>query len=381
MEETFFNEISEFRKYLHRFPEISGNEEKTARAIKEKLMKCQPKRVIEHLGGHGLAFVFGDSGEVPNILFRCELDALPIREINTFEHKSSNNEVSHKCGHDGHMSILTALAFELQNMDLSGVQVILLFQPSEENGAGAKAVLEDEKFADIKPDYVVALHNIPGKEKSSIHCRVGNFTPAVISMIIELEGKTSHAGEMEFGINPALAIAEFVNKAAELNHAEKDENWAVLTPIQIDMGKEAYGISAGHGVVRYTIRCWSNSGMKALSGKLEELVNEISTKHKLKSNISWTQYFASNENNEMVVELIRKAAQNTGLKYDNMNTPFQWGEDFGLFTDRFKGAMFGLGSGLKQPALHNPDYDYPDEITPAGLAVFKEIIEQIKHKK
>ena len=371
-----FDNLISLRKEIHKNPELSGKEVNTAHKIAEMLRTTAPTKIIENIGGYGLAAIYGSDNST-TILIRCELDALPIKEINDFEHRSTIDEISHKCGHDGHMTILLGLANSLDQLDHNRGRIVLLFQPAEENGEGAKAVLADPKFEMIRPNYVIALHNIPGESKDHVLCKVGSFTPAVQSIIIHLDGKTSHAAEPENGINPALAISEIIQKVLQLQKPENQKDFAVVTPIQLEMGEEAYGISAGHGIVRLTLRTWDNITMKKLANEVELIAKDSANNHKLKIEIEWTQFFASTQNNEQVTQVIRHAANENGLKYIEKEHPFKWGEDFGLFTEKFKGAMFGLGAGENTPALHNPDYDFPDDIIPTGINMFKSIITQL----
>lgn len=106
---------------------------------------------------------------------------------------------------------------------------------------------------------------------------------------------------------------------------------------------------------------------------MENIAVTIAEKYKLKPEISWTQKFSANENDAKTVDFARQAAKNLDYNLIERKTPFEFGEDFGLFTEHYSGAMFGLGSGANQPSLHNPDYDWPDEITETGAAMFYEI--------
>lgn len=372
--------LTKLRKLLHRYPELSGQEAETAKRISGFLNSYRPTKLIEDIGGNGVAAVYSYFGTGPTVLIRCELDALPIEEINTFEHRSEDEHVSHKCGHDGHMSIVAGLAIHLSKNRPKTGKVVLLFQPAEENGEGAKAVLEDPKFDEIKPDYVFALHNLPGYPMHKVVCRPGSFTASVQSIIIKLHGKTSHAGEPDLGVNPALAIAEILQQTNKLQVPKEEKGFKQVTPIQIEMGEEAYGISAGYGEVKLTIRTWDSDTMEELAADCEKVAKKIGKKHKLKVEIGWTQFFSANQNGADMVEVIREAAEANGLEFEEKQEPFRWGEDFGLFTEQFKGAMFGIGAGEKTPALHNPDYDFPDEITPTGVKMFATIIDHVLSK-
>jgi len=366
------------RKELHKNPELSGKEFETAKRIITFLKQYSPDEIITEVGTTGIVAIYNGQKPGKTVLFRSELDALPIEETNTFEHKSVTNGVSHKCGHDGHMAILCGLATELSlNRPKSG-KVILLFQPAEEDGKGAKKVFHDSKFASLQPDFVFALHNLPGFQKNQIVVKNNTFTCAVNSIIIKLNGKTAHAGEPEMGINPALAIAAITTQFnARIQSDISKENYCLITPIYTKMGKKAYGVSAGAGEIHFTVRSNSNSQMNKNINTLEKIAQAVANEHQLECSINWTQSFEANENDETAVNYIRKAAKINNFELFEKENPFSWGEDFGLFTQNYSGAMLGLGSGKNTAALHNPDYDFPDEIIKTGVSLFNQISKQI----
>ncbi len=364
------------RHYLHAHPELSGEETGTSEYIRNFFERLNPDR-ITRVAKNGLLIKFGGKQGVKKLLLRAELDALPIQEINSFEHKSVVKNTAHKCGHDGHMAILCGIGEWISRNRPEKTDVYLLFQPSEENGKGASAVVEDPSF-DIRPDFCFAMHNIPGQEKHQIIIKEGTFTPSVISLIIELEGKTSHAAEPEKGINPAMAIAELVRAFEKFNNNKPEkEDFFVSTPIFIEMGSEAYGTSAGSARLGFTFRCWDNQIMQDKKGMALEIADEISRKRQLKPGHHWVEEFYANINDRESTKILRKAVDKEGLKSKELSHPFKWGEDFGYFTSRFPGAMTGLGSGLDCPALHNPDYDFPDVILETGIKLYQGIIKTI----
>ena len=363
------------RKEIHRFPELSGKEHETAQRIVNFLTPFEPDQIITELGSTGVAAVY-DFGEVETtIMIRCELDALPIQEINTFEYRSVYNSISHKCGHDGHMVIVAGLAEWLQNAALHNVRIVLLFQPAEETGEGAPGILADLKFEEIIPDYIYALHNLPGFPLHQIVTTGDAFTATVQSVSIALHGKESHAAEPENGINPALAIAELINQFDEIVVNDPiSADFTLLTPIYSTMGTKDYGVSPADGELHLTVRTWSPEEMEALMERITSVVSKVAPKHKLESELLWFDYFSATKNDSFCSSIIQESAKNNDLQIQPQKHPFKFGEDFGVFTQRYPGAMFGLGSGVDTPALHNPDYDFPDEIIETGIAMFKEII-------
>lgn len=367
---------SQVRKELHRMAELSEHEYKTAKRIAKELRPFHPDNLIENLGGTGIAAVFEGKEPGKTLLFRAELDALPIQEINEFEHRSDTDGVSHKCGHDGHMTTLLALAKKLRNEQLPQKgRVVLLFQPAEENGEGAKAILADPKFKDIEPDEVFSWHNLPGYEMNSVILKKDNFNAAVKSIIVKLHGKTSHAGEPEKGINPAPALADMITQSLKYSNNEPErKDFTLVTPIHAAMGEIAYGISAGYAELRLTIRTWSESEMEKLEQNILRTIESTADKYGIPVETSWTQEFSANFNSSDTLEKVRKSSEALSLQTIRKEIPFKWGEDFGLFTQKYPGAMFGIGSGLNTPALHNPDYDFPDELIETGSDILLEVI-------
>lgn len=377
-EQEALEALIKFRRYLHAHPEESGNEKMTAEAIASKLRELKPDELIERVGGYGLIAVFDSGIQGPAVLFRADTDALPIRETNDFDYRSETPGISHKCGHDGHSTILLGFAGILAKQRPERGKVILLFQPSEENGEGAAAVIQDARFKALQPDLAIALHNIPGYPVNSVIVRKGAFTAAVKSLIIRFQGKTSHAGEPENGLNPAMAMAEVIRRSENLsNNDPVRRDFTLITPIHMEMGEIAYGISAGEGVLRLTIRTWTDEIMKTLSDNLIKEINDVSASYGIPLETEWTHEFHANENDPQLVDLVTNIAQHQGLKVIFRETPFKWGEDFGIFTQKIRGLMFCYGAGEHTPALHNPDYDFPDEILSGAIGLFSGICQEL----
>ncbi|MDO6676222.1 amidohydrolase [Tenacibaculum sp. 1_MG-2023] len=376
--ESLKEALEKIRKELHTFPEVSEEEYETKKRIQTFLEEDTSCEILP-VANTGLLAIFNGNKEGKTVLLRADIDALPIQEVNTFKHKSVNKGVSHKCGHDGHTTILLGVAKLLTEKPLHKGKVLLLFQPSEENGRGAQSVLKDFYFQQFNIDYAFALHNLPGFTKQEIIVKEQEFTSNVKSVIITLEGKTAHAAEPEKGFNPANAIAEILHFVKhETKNVPEDSDFFLATPVHIIMGERAYGVSAGYGEVHLTLRSWSTSLMREKQKKLEQLLQKLEERETLGINISWFEEFYANKNNKEAVEYIKKAAEQLNLSIKEINTPFKWGEDFGLFTQQYKGAMFGLGAGKNTPALHNPDYDFPDEITVTGAQIFYNILKEVQ---
>lgn len=368
-------QLTTLRKYIHQHPEMSGLEENTAIFLLNKFKKLNPAQIVESIGGYGFLVVFDSGKEGDSLLFRSELDGLPIYETSDFEHKSIYKDKGHQCGHDGHMAMLLGLGIFLSKNPLKSGKVSLLYQPAEETGEGADLVIHDLKFSALHFDEVFALHNLPGYELGSIVVKENAFTAAVKSVVFKLHGKTAHAAEPENGINPSLAVADILHKLESLNHhIPQQDDFKLVTIIHVKIGEQAYGVSAGEAEIHLTYRCWSNEQLEVLENDILKMVIAISNSYHLVIEHHFLQTFYANENSKESVDIVRTAANYLAFKTTENEFPFKWGEDFGYFTKKYKGCLFGLGSGLNQPALHHPNYDFPDELIPYGIQIFKEII-------
>ena len=371
-------ELVRLRRELHSNPELSQNEILTAQRIHSFVSAYHPSEIITNLGGQGLAVCYNYSQAGPTVAIRCELDALPIEEENKISHKSKVPGVSHKCGHDGHMTIVAGLSKWLQEQSFENGKVILLFQPAEEIGKGAYDMLQDNRLQSLEIDYIFALHNIPGEKMHSIITMDEGFSAEVISLSIKLEGQESHAAEPDKGISPAIGISQLVSSLSKLNAPEpEDKNYSVLTPVHIIMGEKAYGVSPARGEIHYTIRTWNTEGMSELKSRILQEVEEICRMERLEFQVDWFEHFPASENDRGCNEIIRQAAKQSALVIIEKPHPFKFGEDFGWFSKQYKAAMFGLGAGVDTPALHSRLYDFPDELISTGIEMFKGIIQKI----
>ena len=371
--EKSLNQLVELRRSIHQNPELSGVEHETAALMAKKLALLKPDALITNIGGCGVAAKFNAKEDGPCVLFRAELDALSIEEINDFSYRSKNPGVSHKCGHDGHMAIIYGLAeIVAKNRPKKG-SVIILFQPAEETGEGARAVVADKKYDKISPDYCYALHNLPGYPMGQVLIRAGTFNCASRGMRIKLTGKTAHAAYPETGISPAAALAELLQIFPTLASMIDKDELLMATTVHAAMGEQAFGTAPADAIFMATLRSETNEGMDLLVEKAGQEVQRITGKYGLSSNISWSDVFDASVNDEYCAKQIEQAAKKNYHPITWLDAPFRWSEDFGAISASAKGAMFAYGAGENNPQIHNPDYDFPDVLIEGGISIFYEI--------
>lgn len=372
-----FESLIEIRKHLHQNPELSEQEIKTALLIEQQIKPLHPDKVFKI--GYSRIYVFDSKNPGLNIAFRADMDALPIEEKNTISHISKNKGVSHVCGHDGHMSILIGIAREIAKQPPQKGKVILVFQSAEETGQGAKQLVKSKDFQNLNIDYIFGLHNIPGLELGQVLLRNGGFASASKGMIVQLQGKTSHAGEPEKGINPALAIAHITQELDQLiKKKELFNSLTLLTFVYTRMGEVAFGTSAGDAEMGFTLRAFENTDMHLLTEQAVSIITKIARQNELKTKIKYTEEFPGTYTTEKAYAHLKKALSQLNLIQIELKEPKRWSEDFGHYSEVAETGFFGLGSGVNQPELHHPNFDFPDELIETGVSVFLEIMRSFK---
>ncbi|MBU0498289.1 MAG: amidohydrolase, partial [Candidatus Thermoplasmatota archaeon] len=252
--------LNKIRHTLHQFPDTAGNEQNTAATILSYLQQFKPTKIFTNIGGNGLAALYASKQPGPTIVFRAELDALPIHEKTSLKYRSQKPGISHACGHDGHMTILLGIAtsFYHHPEEIKG-KIVLLFQPAEEIAAGAHQICSNPFYQQLKPDYIFALHNLPGYDASAIIIKKGTFAIASQGCIIHLTGATAHAGHPEQGNNPVLGMTTIIEKINTISKEfHKKQKQAMITIIHLKLGKVAFGTTPGTGTIMATLRAPTN---------------------------------------------------------------------------------------------------------------------------
>ena len=367
--------LTEIRHTLHRLAEPSGCEARTQQFLLDTLRTLQPTGIHTFANSRNFLAVFDTGHAGPTTLFRGDFDAVRVDETIDVPYASETAGVAHKCGHDGHATILLGLAEQLHLHPLETGRTLLFFQAAEETGEGAGQLLKTGVLDEYRPDHVFALHNIPGAPLGTVICKTGSFTCSVVSCDIELHGHTSHASEPLKALSPYPAAKAITDELLALNRYDMErDDFCLLTLVEFRVGEPAYGVTAGHGVLRFTLRAKDDKLLQLTKSRLEEIVSKVAEATPgLTTSIGWKEYFACSANAAEAVDRIRAAARACGLPYQEKPQPFSWGEDFGLLTQQYDGALFGLGSGESQPPLHHQHFDFPDDLVPIGVKLFYEI--------
>ena len=374
-------DYKEIRHQLHEHPQTAGNEQFAHDMIVRHLQGLHPDKVYTNIGGYGVIAVWEaknsstqplSHSDIPTIAFRADTDALPI---------------GHRCGHDGHTTILLRLAELIDSYvccnsvathnTAATHNILLLWQPAEETGTGAQSVLESGILQQYNIVRFYGLHNLPGYPLGTVVLCPRTFAAASTGVIYHLDGRETHASTPELGLNPGLAVAEIIKRfndfngtqAASLRHNEIKE-FCQSTLICVHLGSPAFGTSAGHAEVMFTLRAFANEVMEHFLDEANTAVDKIAARYGLTVSRMLQEPFHATENDSDCVEAIAAAADAIPLRVRYQMEPNRWSEDFAEYLLHYHGAMFGIGSGEHQPELHHPDYDFPDRLVEPAAQLF-----------
>lgn len=381
--------LEKLRDKLNKNAELSGQEKETNKIINKFLEKTNPDVHYKNVGGYGIVAIYKGVEEGKNILFRADIDGLNIPsgqqttdngQQSVSESKANgqqpiaNRQYSHRCGHDGHATILCGLAMRYGKKRPEKGNVILLFQPAEETGEGALAVINDPLFKEINIDMAFALHNLPGYAKHQIILKKGCFASASLGLKLIFDGTTSHASQPEKGNNPQRVITTLLDAfQKKYENLKRDKFHTTLTVTHVAIGEETFGVTPGHAEIWLTLRSQDDESLQNLTDSTVALSEYVAKEFKLKFTHSIHEAFAATMNSSRETELVEQAAKDLKLSVNNIKEPFPWSEDFGRFGSICPVCLFGLGSGFEHEPLHSPIYDFEDEIIDTGVEMFYQL--------
>ena len=352
--------IVKLRKELHNIPEKSMHEVKTKQLLMH-FIETHTKS-LEMVDKNQWFYVVkkGKCHDKP-IAFRADYDAVTC----------ADGCPRHLCGHDGHSAVLAGFSLWLDTVQLER-DVYLIFQPGEENGMGAAicaSLIEEKNIAEI-----YGFHNLPGYPCGEVVLLNHTFACASTGLEIKFQGKQSHAAYPENGVNPANAIAEIIQSMNTMIQ-EKHKGIVLGTVIGIEVGSHSYGVSAGEGTLRLTLRAEYQDEYDTLVMTIEDKAKALAIAQGLSVEISRVEEFPATINDKECVDKISKMARQLNQKVIYAKEPFRWSEDFGYYLQKTKGAFIGIGCGVSHPALHTMEYEFNDEIMESVIEIYKGISE------
>ena len=343
---------------LHETPELSGCETRTKGTLMDFLRENSDLELVD-CGRWFYAAHREDTEE--GMALRADMDAIPGADGRAF----------HGCGHDGHSSVLAALAAATSGKTL-GRNLFFLFQHAEETGAGAAECCE--LFDRERVGSIFGFHNCPGFEAGQVLLLPETFACASKGLILRFEGSQSHAAYPGNGRNPIFPMAAFFARWAELTEPTQYEGLALATPVGLLAGGRNFGVAAGEGEIDLTLRAWKDAELDKLTQKVTALAGDLAAEAGVKLLTEERDVFPATHNDPALYPLLEEAAEKAGLDVGIPPEPFRWSEDFGHYAKRCPAFFCGIGGGKDAAGLHTPDYRWNDAVSEAALRLFSALI-------
>ena len=375
--ETLLGEVKQWRQQIHSQPELGFKEFKTSAFIVDKLQSFGME-VHQGLGGTGVVGVL-KNGSGPTIGIRADIDALPIKEQNDIEHKSTHENCMHACGHDGHTSVLLGTAKHLsQHKDFNGT-IYFIFQPAEEVLGGAKAMIDDGLFDKFPMDAVYGLHNWPGLPVGEIAVNNGPMMASFDTFEITLTGKGTHAAMPHLGADPIAAGAALItNIQSIVSRRISPLKSGVISVTQMNSG-DTTNVIPDYAILKGTVRSFDMDVRQSMQDMLTEMVTTLPPLYGVTGEMDYHIRYPVTTNDSQAYLEIKEAATKV-LGADKVNTdvePSMASEDFSFMSQVVKGAYFWLGVDGNSPSkpLHNAAYDFNDDAIETGIKVWVSLVE------
>ncbi|HIF9059941.1 M20 aminoacylase family protein [Photobacterium damselae] len=378
---TIKNIVTEWRHHIHKHPEFGFEEEMTSAFVAQKLEEFGLE-VHKNIGKTGVVGILKCGSSERSIGLRADMDALHICEKNTFAHASVHDGVMHACGHDGHTAMLLGAAYQLsQSKNFDGT-VYFIFQPGEEHGVGAKAMIADGLFTRWNIDAVYAMHNLPGIPEGHFVTRPHSIMASESSFEIEVIATGGHAAMPHMGTDPIVVGSQIVLALQTIvsRHLSAIDETAVISVTEFATNGTVNVIPS-----RVTIKGDTRSFTDQALHKIEKAIERIvagqcmaaGVDYKYNFNNSFLSTINTPEETDHAVKAALAVAGED--KVNGSCQPFTISEDFSFMLREAKGCYILVGNGVGEcggTALHNPHYDFNDNILMSGVNFWQTLVEQ-----
>jgi len=369
-------EIAEWRRHLHENPELLFDTHKTSAFVEEKLKSFGVDEIATGIGRTGVVAVIkgktNSSGRT--IGLRADMDALPILEATGLDYASKTPGKMHACGHDGHTSMLLGAAKYLSETRNFDGTCVVIFQPAEEGGGGGKEMVDDGMMERWNIDEVYGMHNWPGAPVGSFSIRPGAFFAAADQFEIDVEGKGGHAAKPHDCIDTTLVASHIV--VALQSIASRNVNpveQVVVSVTSFETESKAHNVIPQKVKLRGTVRTLDGHVQDLAEARLKKLAETTAEAFGAKAVVDYQRGYPVMVNSEEQTEFAAKVASN--VSGDCADAPLvMGGEDFAFMLNARPGAYILVGNG-DTAMVHHPEYNFDDEVIPAGCSWWAGIIE------
>ena len=371
------DELTAWRRHLHSYPELAYEEVRTAEFVAEKL-ESWGLRVHSGLARTGVVGTL-ERGNGRRIGLRADMDALPIHETNTFEHRSRLEGRMHACGHDGHTAMLLGAARYLAERGRFAGTIQFIFQPAEEAAGGARVMIEEGLFDRFPVDAVFGMHNWPGLEVGRFAMRKGPMMASMDCFDLRITGKGTHGALPQHGIDPIAVAAQVVSALQNIVSRNVDPLEAAVISITKIHGGDAHNIIPESVNLGGAIRCFDKDLRKFLRRRLVETADGVCEALGASATVEFVNEFPAVLNWPEPTDLAASvAARVAGTdNVDSTAQPVMGSEDFAFMLEQVPGCYIFIGNGAGDGAcmIHNPGYDFNDAILPLGSSYWVRLAE------
>ena len=374
----FYEEMRGWRQDLHRIPELEFELPKTSARVAE-LLESFGLEVHRNVGQSGVVGVLQRGNGTGSIGIRADMDALPIEEAHQFEHRSTHTGHMHACGHDGHMTMALGAAKYLSEEGQFNGRVVFIFQPNEEFGDGAAAMIRDGLFERFAVDRVYGMHNIPGMPVGAFATRAGPITAAESLFEIKIQARGGHAALPHMGVDAITVGAQIVGALQTIVSRKLDpaQNGVVSVTEFITDGRR--NVLPGDAVLKGDARALTPQTNTSIEAAMRQIVQGIATAHGISADVSYETIFPPTINDPAAARATEQAARMMGLDVDGDCPPKLFSEDFAHMAAAVPGAFVLMGNGTEghhARPLHSSDYDFNDDGLVPGSSFWSELVEQ-----
>ena len=379
------DEIIRIRRDIHQHPELAYEEVRTAELVATQL-ESWGIPVVRGIGVTGVVgTIKGNKDNGRAIGLRADMDALPMQEINTFEHASRTPGKMHACGHDGHTAMLLAAAKHLAtHRDFEGT-VHVIFQPAEEGHGGAKAMIDDGLFDRFQIDAVFGMHNWPGMEVGSFGLTAGPIMASSNTFGILIEGKGAHAAMPHLGADPVIAAVQVVQSLQSIVARNRNPlDPAVLSVTQVHAGS-ADNVIPTDATVRGTVRTFTNETLDLIESRMKSVCEQTAAALDCKATLDFQRKYPPTVNTPAETNFCAQVMEDiVGANRVQRDVPPSMGaEDFAFMLQHKPGCYVWIGNGsgghramghgMGPCNLHNGSYDFNDDLIPLGGTYWVEL--------
>lgn len=374
------DEARTWRRTIHQHPELLFDLPKTAALVTEKLKEFGCDEVVGGIARTGVvAVINGKRGPGRTIALRSDMDALPMAEQTNLPYASKVENMMHACGHDGHTAMLLATAKQLaESRDFAG-KVVLIFQPAEEGGAGARVMIEEGILERFGIEEVYGMHNQPGLPVGSFAIRSGPMMAGGDRFVVTINGKGGHAAYPHLSHDPVLAGAQMIVALQAIASRFTNPFDPVVVSITFMEGGNAGALNVIPASIRIggTIRTMNAATRKMVEERFREVVTGTAKSLGSEAVIDWRPGYPVTVNNpEKTLAAAAAATAIAGAEKVDTNWPATMGsEDFSYMLEKRPGAIIWLGNG-DSADLHNPAYDFNDDAIIHGVSYWLSLVGQ-----